>query len=53
MGISFFCTHDLDFSKFEITTEGDSMATVDSDKAEQGVDSAVMEKQDEEMDSKT
>ena len=52
MGISFFCTHDLDFSKFEITTEGDSMATVDSDKAEQGVDSAVMEKQDEEMDSK-
>ena len=29
------------------------MATVTSDKAEQGVDSAAMEKQDEELDSKT
>ena len=29
------------------------MATVASDKAKQGVDSAAMEKQDEEMDSKT
>ena len=53
MGISFSCSPDLDFSKFEITTEGDSMATVASDKAKQGVDSAAMEKQDEEMDSKT
>ena len=38
---------------FKITTEEDSMATMASDGAEQGVDSDAMEKQDEEMDSKT
>ena len=51
--LSFSYFPDLDSSKFKITTEKDSMATVASDKAEQGVDSAAMEKQDEELDSKT